>query len=161
GQVRNMNWRTTQLQTRDNDIVSIPNSVMAKATVNNHAIPSIATRMKLEFVLDAKVQPQHARRIMRDGALRSAEAGLILDQPPPSVVVREVEDYGVRYRVMFYLNLNMASDSQALSSVAENVLDALAEAKIELAFRSTPIVFEADQENHRAKELPPPSMPAD
>ena len=158
GQVRNMSWRTTQLQTRDNDIVSIPNSVVAKATVNNHAIPSVATRMKLEFVLDPKASPQKARRVMREAALRSAEAGLILDQPPPSVVIREVEDYGVRYRVMFYLNLNMASDSQALNSVAENVLDALAEANIDLAFRLQPNMYGEKHEHLAALDLLSPAI---
>lgn len=147
GQIRNMNWRTTQLQTRDNDIVSIPNSAMARATVNNHAVPSRATRWKLEFVLNPNADPQLARRVMREAALRSAEQGLILDQPPPNVVVREVEDYGVRYRVLFYLNLNITPDLPAQNSVAENVLDALAKAGIKLAFRNYGIFVQPDQPN--------------
>ncbi len=145
GQVRNMNWRTTQLQTRDNDIVSIPNSVMARASVNNHATPSVASRFKMEFVLDPKVPTPLARRVMREGVMRSAEAGLILAQPPPNVVLREVEDYGVRYRVVFYLDLNITPDLAALSSVAENVLGSLAEAGIELAFRNQSFILEPDQ----------------
>lgn len=172
GQVRNMNWRTTQLQTRDNDIVSIPNSVLAKATVNNHATPSIATRMKLEFVLDARTRPRQARRVMRDAALRAAEAGLILDQPPPSVVITLIEDFGVRYRVMFYVNFNMASDAQALNTVAEHVLDALREAGVELAFRNTAIVVgtapavdasarPGDMAASKVVRLPPHGSPAD
>ncbi len=152
GQVRNMNWRTTQLQTRDNDMVSIPNSVMAKATVNNHAMPASATRYKLDFVVDAKTDTQVVRRVMREAAKRATDTGLILAKPPPSVVVEEIKDYGVRYCVMFYLNLNMASDSQAVNIVAENVLAALSEANIALAFREI-------AEPPHAAGGPPPAKP--
>ena len=152
GQVRNMNWRTTQLQTRDNDMVSIPNSVMAKATVNNHAMPANATRYKLDFVVDAKTDTHVVRRVMREAALRATDTGLVLSKPPPSVVVQDVKDYGVRYCVMFYLNLNMASDSQAVNVVAENVLTALSEASIDLAFREI-------AETPHAAGGPPPAKP--
>ncbi|MGI4830980.1 MAG: mechanosensitive ion channel family protein [Janthinobacterium lividum] len=135
GQVRNMNWRTTQLQTRDNDLVSIPNSVMAGATVNNHANPSMSSRLKLDFVLSAKLPTQQARAVMKAGAMRSAKDGLILDQPLPLVVVAGVEDYGIRYHVFFYVNLNMVPDPLALNSVAENVLSELEQAGIQLALR--------------------------
>jgi small-conductance mechanosensitive channel/hemoglobin-like flavoprotein len=135
GQVRNMNWRTTQLQTRDNNLVSIPNSVVAKSNVRNHANPAAFSRAKFEVVLSPKVPTATARQVMKEGALRSAETGLILEQPAPSVVVTGVEDYGIRYRVFFYVNLNVGSDASTLNSVAENVLAALADARIELALR--------------------------
>lgn len=135
GQVRNMNWRTTQLQTRDNNLVSVPNSIVAKSSVVNHANPSPFSRAKFELVLGPWVPTAFARQVMKTGAMRSAGTGLILDQPEPSVVVTGIEDYGIRYRILFYVNLNIGSDSATLNSVAENVLAALAEADIQLAFR--------------------------
>ena len=135
GQVRNMNWRTTQLQTRDNDVVSIPNSIVARSTIKNHATPNTVSRDRVEFVLPAHVNTQTARRTMRDGALRAAETGMVLEQPPPSVVIIGVEDYGIRYRVRYFLNLNIHTNSGAYNSVAENVLAILAETGIQLAMR--------------------------
>ena len=138
GQVRNMNWRTTQLQTRDNDLVSVPNSVMARASVTNHANPSTSSRLRIDFVLNAGVAPQLARTVMKAGAMQSVHAGLVDAQPPPTVVVVGPTDYGVTYRVRFYVNLNMASGSRSRGSVAENVLTALAEAGLHIAIRDMP-----------------------
>ncbi len=76
GQVRNMNWRTTQLQTRDNDLGSVPNSVMARASVTNQANPSTSSRLRLDFVLNAGVAPERARAVMKAGAMRSVQAAV-------------------------------------------------------------------------------------
>ncbi len=138
GQVRNMNWRTTQLQTRDNDLVSVPNSVMARASVTNHANPSVSSRLKIDFVLGAGVPPHRACTVMKAGAMRAVATGLVQAQPPPSVVVIGPTDYGVGYRIRFYVNLNMASASRARGSIAENILVALDEAGIPIAIRDMP-----------------------
>ncbi|MBV8795369.1 MAG: mechanosensitive ion channel [Hyphomicrobiales bacterium] len=157
GQVRNMNWRTTQLQTRDNTLVSVPNSVVAKSNVFNHANPAAFSQAKFEVVLSPKVPTATARQVMKEGALRSAETGLILEQPGPSVVVTGVEDYGVRYRVFFYVNLNVGSDAATLNSVAENVLAALAEARIEIALRYD-ILVRQTQDELRSARAPHPVL---
>jgi small-conductance mechanosensitive channel/hemoglobin-like flavoprotein len=128
GQVHNMNWRTTRLYTRDNDIVTVPNSVMAKSRVINHADPSMASRLRLDVIISAKWPTSTVLHAMKSGALNSARSGLILEQPAPTVVIEGVEEDRVHYGVYFYTNFNLLPDSTSMGSVAENVLRALDEA---------------------------------
>lgn len=72
GQVIQINWRATHLKTAANDIIVIPNSVVAKATVTNHRRlrdPRINT---LEIKLPSTVPAAQAIRALEAAAAGSA-----------------------------------------------------------------------------------------
>ncbi|MDQ4076942.1 MAG: mechanosensitive ion channel family protein, partial [Chloroflexota bacterium] len=48
GQVREINWRTSLVRTRDNDLVVIPNGSIAKGLLKNYSRPTTLHRVKEE-----------------------------------------------------------------------------------------------------------------
>jgi small-conductance mechanosensitive channel/hemoglobin-like flavoprotein len=131
GQVLEMNWRTTRLWTRDNDIISIPNSTVSKAKITNFAMPTAASRLEFMIVLDYSIPPSRARHILKQGALRAVETGKVLADPQPDVVVVAAEDTAIRYKIQFYANLTLVSESSALTDAVEGVMSRLADEGID------------------------------
>jgi small-conductance mechanosensitive channel len=56
GQVIEINWRATRIRTLSNDIIVIPNSVVAKAAVTNHRPLSEPNFCTIDIRIDQKVQ---------------------------------------------------------------------------------------------------------
>jgi len=131
GQVLEMNWRTTRLWTRDNDIISIPNSSVSKANITNFATPTPASRLEFTIVLDHTIPPSRARQILKQGALKAVERGKVLANPQPDAVIVASEALGIRYKVRFYANMSLVSDSGALTDAVDGVMECLAEEGID------------------------------
>ena len=131
GQVLEMNWRTTRLWTRNNDIISIPNSAVSKAKITNFAMPTTASRQEYLIVLDHYIPTERALQILKRGVLRAVETGKVLAEPKQSVVVVAFENPGIRYKILYYINMALVSRGRARGEVADGVIACLAEEGID------------------------------
>lgn len=131
GQVLEMNWRTTRLWTRNNDIISIPNSAVSKAKITNFAVPTTASRQEFTIVLDHYIPTARVLKILKQGVLRAVETGKVLAEPKQSVVVVAFENPGIRYKILYYINMALVSRGRALGEVADGVMACLAEEGID------------------------------
>lgn len=127
GQVVDINWRSTRLLTRANNVVSIPNSCLTQAVITNFATPSPPSRLEVSIDLDSDIPVPMARRLIKEGILQAAGEGRILSRPEPQVVVQDtLADDKICYRAYFYVDLSLIAGTVATTDAMEAVIDRLA-----------------------------------
>jgi len=100
GVVTEISWRTTKIRTRDNNLVIIPNSVIAREKITNYDYPSRLHRRLLRVGVDYRHPPRLVRQALLEAARRSGE---ILDTPPPDVHLIEFGDFSITYELRYWL----------------------------------------------------------
>jgi len=65
GQVIEINWRATRMRTEANDLVVIPNSLIAKAIVTNHRRLNAARLCTLRLKIDQAISPRHIIELLQ------------------------------------------------------------------------------------------------
>lgn len=104
GFVREINWRSTTVLTPEDNLISVPNSVVAESTVENLSYPSPVYELELDVLLDwhlppAVLEPVLAAAVL-DAWVRGATSG---DKPPKTRMVR-MDGAGVTYRVVYLID---------------------------------------------------------
>lgn len=98
GQILEVNWRSARIATPDRNIATIPNSVIAKARLINHSVPTLHRRDSIEVSLDAHADPARCAAVLT-AAVRNC--GTVLDDPPPSIFCTGLAGDGLGYRIGF------------------------------------------------------------
>ncbi len=98
GQVIEINWRATRMRTEANDLVVIPNSVIAKAIVTNHRRLNAARLGTLRLKIDQAIPPQHVIQV-----LEAAAAGCpgIAPGTAPTVCATAFMDALIAYEIYY------------------------------------------------------------
>lgn len=121
GTVVEMNWRATHLLTDRQDIVIVPNSVIAKARIANSSYPSRTHGTVIRLPLAPQTSPELAARVLSDATLACR---LVLTQPPPMVVVKTMSAEATMFEVTFFTaEVGLAPGAQ--TSIYENIFRAL------------------------------------
>jgi CRP-like cAMP-binding protein len=99
GEVIEVNWRSVHLQTRERDLLVVPNSILAKETIVNTRQPTRlhAERIPIAFSLDAP--PNRVREILTQVGISLPN---VLSEPPPKVEVMEFAEDRIRYEAKLY-----------------------------------------------------------
>jgi branched-chain amino acid transport system substrate-binding protein len=82
GRVVDMTWRSTRLQSRNNTIHVIPNSVAARETIENLSAPDESFGAGFHVSITHDIAPVEVRRLLLQAALGSE---YVLRDPPPVV----------------------------------------------------------------------------
>jgi small-conductance mechanosensitive channel/CRP-like cAMP-binding protein len=98
GRVIQVNWRSTHIATVTKDVAVVPNSVMAKARLINHSLPTTIRRNSVTVRLDARAPPNRCMTVLT--AATSACMSL-LEDPPPNVARTELQGDGAVYEISF------------------------------------------------------------
>ena len=95
------NWRATHVRTRTGDEMIIPNGMVARSRLTNHALPSKLHLANVEIPLtygfdDAQVE----------AALRAAAASVsgVLTDPAPIILMHEMKPDVVIWRLYFFID---------------------------------------------------------
>ena len=75
GLVREVNWRSTRILTPEDNLVSVPNSVVAIAVVENLSFPSPVSEQEVDIVLDWTL-PQGMVETLLSAAVSSCHRGV-------------------------------------------------------------------------------------
>ena len=98
GQVVQVNWRSTHVATAKGDVAIIPNSVIAKARLVNHSLPSPHRSSSIEVRLDPNVSP----RLCMTTLEAAVQACLIpLPIPAPEIMRTGLQGDGAVYEISF------------------------------------------------------------
>ena len=98
GRVLQLNWRSTQIVTVQDNIAIIPNSIMAKARMINRSAPTASRGDSITVRLDTRVPPEHCVAVLT----AAARACLVpLADPAPSVACDGLAGDGNSYSVGF------------------------------------------------------------
>ena len=103
GRVVQMNWRSTQIATGDNNIATVPNSIVAKSRMINRSAPTPIRRDTVALSLDPAAHPVLCLSAL-EAAMRACR--IPLDFPAPSVVCTALKGDGVVYEISFSVRLS-------------------------------------------------------
>ena len=125
GLVQEVNWRTTRLLTLENDIIVIPNGMLAESVILNRSAPNLTCWFELNIKLDFSVAPERALRVLGSAAhMAIVEAGAQA-QPKPEVLLGVVDEAGVHYRINYAIDPTKSSPRRARHILLKHVLDHL------------------------------------
>jgi CRP-like cAMP-binding protein len=101
GKVLDANWRSTRVLTRDDDIIYVPNSTMAKGNIVNLTDPTPEHLCKKRIGIEYGAPPNKVRNVLVD--VMSHVAGVLAD-PSPDVYLVEYGDSAILYDLRFWIN---------------------------------------------------------
>lgn len=100
GKVIDITWRTTKIKTRDEVVVSIPNSSVAESPIKNFNYPNQFFEAWAFVNIDPSHSPERVEKILTD-AIMSATG--VLRDPKPFVRIREISEWAAQYTVGYYV----------------------------------------------------------
>lgn len=129
GRVVELNWRSTQIVTRDNITINIPNSRLASVSLRNYNRPDPYFRVSFEIILDYDVTTYQAERLLL-GAVNEFEPAKNAPNKA-DLRIKSFDKDGIVWLVRFWIN-DYALEDQARYTVQKNILRNLHYAKIEV-----------------------------
>jgi len=100
GVVVDLNWRTTRVRTRDGDLIVVPNSELANASIVNYSAPEPLHRVVYPVQVAFVNPPTTAKNMLLDAA--RATVG-VLEDPAPQVLVVQTDDPLMGYEVHLWV----------------------------------------------------------
>jgi small-conductance mechanosensitive channel/CRP-like cAMP-binding protein len=100
GEVIDINWRTSRIRDRNGDIIVVPNSELANASLINHSSPQPLHRVVVSLQVAFANPPTLAKEMLLDAA-RSVPG--VLTDPPPAVLVTTIDDPLMGYDVHMWV----------------------------------------------------------
>jgi len=101
GMVTDLNWRTTRIRTRNGDMVIVPNSLLANASIVNYTAPEPVHRIVVPIQVAFSNPPTLAKEMLLAAARETA--GVLAD-PPPNVRVVSIDDPLMGYEVDLWVD---------------------------------------------------------
>ncbi len=101
GRVHDVNWRTTRIETRNGDLVVVPNGTLAGANVTNHDRPAQLHRLVIPVQVAFSNPPTNAKEMLVAAA--RATPGVRAD-PPPAALVVQIDDPLMGYVVHLWID---------------------------------------------------------
>jgi hypothetical protein len=133
GRVTDVHWRFTAVETRNCELVMVPNSWLMKNRFTvlrgSEAVP-LAWRRAVYFNIEPTADPETVIRAL-ERAVLDAEIPHVLTNPVPNAILSEVAAGYNRYSLRYWLG-NPQFDEPGDSSVRVHALAALARAGIQL-----------------------------
>ncbi len=153
GQVTEIRWRYTAIETRGWETVVVPNSVLMKGVVivlGRRTGEPLMLRRHLEFNVDYRTPPTEVIAVLR-GELGSDPVPRMALDPPPQVLFFGIKDSYAVYAVRYWLT-DLAVDDPTDSEVRTRVYFALQRAGIALAIPAHAIFVTDDNEDRRVRK---------
>ncbi|WP_419727932.1 mechanosensitive ion channel family protein [Lichenicola sp.] len=129
GHVVQVNWRSTQIATGENNIAVVPNSIIAKARLVNRSAPTSARGDTLTVSVDAAAIPDRCLKALQAAVLTCR---VIQSRPAASINCTGIRGDGVTWEIGFTVETS-AQLSAARTELYTNILRHLRHAGIALA----------------------------
>lgn len=151
GRVTDVHWRFTAVETRNCELVMVPNSWLMKnrfTVLRGSAAVPMAWRRSVNFNIDPGADPDTVLRALERSVL-DAEIPYVLTNPPPNAVLHEVAAGFNRFSLRYWLG-DPQFDEPGDSSVRVHALAALARAGIQLGVPQEERLLIKENESWRA-----------
>lgn len=100
GKVISMNWRTVTLLTRDEDIIIVPNSELAKGKFMNYSFPYPRHMERVKFDFSFDDAPHVIKKALTEAALSTPG---VLSDPAPKVALLSYDEFSVSHEVQYFI----------------------------------------------------------
>lgn len=134
GQVVDVRWRHTAVETRNRETVVIPNGWLVKnlfTVIGSRRDPRTRWRRWVWFNIELGPNPTQIRQVLED-AVRGADVPNVVLDPPPSAVLMEVGDGFGRWALRYWME-DPRPDDPTDSAVRMHAMAALARNRMPLA----------------------------
>jgi CRP-like cAMP-binding protein len=139
GSVIEVTWRAIKLRTRQGNLVTVPNSEIAKSPVTNYSEPIAPSRVHVEVGASYSAPPN----LVKDTMLEVLEAEpRVLKAPAPRVLLVDFAGSSILYRALFWI-AEAPDDEFVSDSVRTGIYYAFSRRGIEIPF---PIQVEYSRE---------------
>lgn len=101
GRVVDTNWRSSRIETRNGDLIIVPNGQLSKMTITNFDEPSRLHRIVFSLQVAFSNAPTDVKEMLLEAA-RSTPG--VLADPPPRAVVVQVDDPLMGYEVHLWID---------------------------------------------------------
>ena len=152
GQVVDVRWRHTAIETRNRETVIVPNGWLVKnrfTLIGSRTDPKLRWRRWVWFNLDIGASPGAVCQVLEE-SVRDADSEHIAQDPPPSAVLMEVGNGYGRYALRYWLT-EARPDDPTDSLVRMHALAALSRHRMRLAVvQEERIVIKDNEARHVA-----------
>ena len=100
GKVVEITWRSVHVMTLERDLVIVPNSELAGASLKNYNRPDSVQGVVLEIGFSCDDPPNKVIDVLQQTAL---ESDGVLPTPPPSAFIKEFGDFAITYKIRFFV----------------------------------------------------------
>jgi len=100
GKILDSNWRSTRILTRDDDLIYVPNSTMAKSNIINLTDPTPEHLMRKRVGIEYAAPPNRVRSVLVNMMLH---VDGVLKDPLPDVYVLEFGDSAILYELRYWI----------------------------------------------------------
>jgi small-conductance mechanosensitive channel/CRP-like cAMP-binding protein len=125
-------WRSTVLKDRRNNLIVVPNTVFASTLLVNRSRPVAASEYSVSIDIGSEFEASRIRGILDNALARSVADGVLLAEPAPYVRVGGVSEGLVNYRLFYFVDCSITSPPRGVDSVMTNALHFLKAAGIPL-----------------------------
>jgi len=101
GRVQDVNWRYTILETRDGDLLIMPNGAVAQQSFANHSRPTKFSRIIQPIDIAFVNPPNKAKQMLVETMLQTPG---IVAHPPPVAAVTRIDDPLMGYEVRYWID---------------------------------------------------------
>ena len=129
GDVTEIGLRSTRILTRDNRMVTVPNSVIGKGLIVNYSDPSTMYRVQTQIGLAYGIDVEAARRVLIE-ALNSEE--WVMKDKPVEALMLSISDSALVFRVRCWIE-NYIETRKVIDKMNTALYRALEQSQIELA----------------------------
>ena len=102
GRVRDLGWRAMVLETRDHDLITVPNSVVTKLELHNHSRPVAWTALRVEVGLPYDCPPNVARSVLTAALTQVPE---VLQNPAPKIRLKSFAESSITYELRYFIDV--------------------------------------------------------
>ena len=149
GKVMKIGWRSTRIKTRDQCMVSIPNSDAAESFIKNYTYPNNTVERWFFVSVDPVHDPEHVKKLMLDAAMTTE--GVSKD-PGPYIRFKGMNDHASSYGV-YHCILDYAKKFAVEEALWKNLWVSLNNAGIQPVIQRQQIsILDSEKEK---KELAP------
>jgi small-conductance mechanosensitive channel len=156
GYVVRIGWRSTQLRTGGNNLVVIPNSTLAKATITNYSMPETRMTLSIPVSVDCASDPGRVEKVLLETVQEAARNNLdgLLANPAP--VVRFIPGFGPSsLDFTLYVQVSRFADQFPVQSeLRKRILARFQQEGIEMPFPTQAVILQkpapasADHDSH-------------
>lgn len=101
GKVTSVSWHSVSLRTFENDLLVIPNSILAKQSFKNYSRPAGLHMERVLLQFNEEHPPNTVLSVLQDAAKKTPG---VLASPPPEIVLRELGDDAGSYEAQIFFD---------------------------------------------------------
>jgi MscS family membrane protein len=101
GEIYSISLRSVRIKTFDNEMIIIPNSILANAKIQNLLLPDPTVRVNVDFSVEYGVDPEYVKRIV----LEELSSMQIIDKTKEiRILFLEMGESSLNFRAMFWVD---------------------------------------------------------